>query len=47
MNEVIYLVIGWLFGLLSPSIVERIQRKYRRADLTWIFTAAGDANTAA
>jgi len=33
MNEVIYIVLGWLFGLLSPRIVDSIKAHYdRRAE---------------
>lgn len=31
--ELVYLIIGWLFGLLSPSIVSRINRSYSRREL--------------
>jgi len=33
MNEVLLILLGWLFGLLSPAIAERIRRKHRQADL--------------
>jgi hypothetical protein len=33
MHELIYLLLGWLLGLLGPAIVERIRRKHRRRDL--------------
>jgi hypothetical protein len=31
--EILYLILGWLFGLLSPQIANRIDRGYRRAEL--------------
>ena len=31
--SILYLVLGWLIAILSPGIVERIRRVYRRRDL--------------
>ena len=31
--SILYLVLGWLIGLISPGIVERIRRVHRRRDL--------------
>ena len=33
MEQFIYIIFGWLLGLLAPSIVERIRRLYRTNDL--------------
>lgn len=33
MDQLLYILFGWLLGLLSPGIVERIRRRYRQADL--------------
>jgi hypothetical protein len=33
MDNTFYIVLGWLLGLLSPRIVELLQRPYRRAEL--------------
>ncbi len=33
MHELIYLLLGWFLGLLSPGIAERIRRKHRQQDL--------------
>lgn len=32
-NEIVYLFLGWLFGLLSPSIAERVKRHYQLRDV--------------
>ncbi len=37
LNRFLWVVLGWLFGLLSPGIAERIRRKHRRAE---VMTAA-------
>ena len=34
METLLYLVLGWLFGLLSPGIADRIRRSYRIAEVT-------------
>jgi hypothetical protein len=31
--EALYILLGWLLGLLSPGIAERIRRKHRQKDL--------------
>ena len=31
--EILYLILGWLLGLLSPQISERISRHYKKRDL--------------
>lgn len=31
--DVVSIILGWLFGILSPSIVGRINRKYKKGDL--------------
>mgnify|MGYP000049544883 CR=1 FL=1 len=31
--SILYLVLGWLIGIISPGIVERIRRAHRRRDL--------------
>ncbi len=31
--SILYLVLGWLIGIISPGIVERIRREHRRRDL--------------
>lgn len=31
--EILYIILGWLFGLLSPSIVEKILEKSKRENL--------------
>ncbi len=31
--EVVYVILGWLFGLLGPSIVDRIKKSYTKKDL--------------
>lgn len=28
-----FIILGWLFGLLSPTLVSRIERRYKRNDL--------------
>ena len=33
MEKVLYILLGWLMGLLGPGIVERIRRKYRQKEL--------------
>jgi len=33
MHELIYLILGWLLGLLGPGITERIRRRYRQRDV--------------
>ena len=33
MGQAIYILLGWLLGLLSPGIAERIRRKYRKTEL--------------
>jgi hypothetical protein len=33
MKEALYIMLGWLFGLLSQRIVTRIERHYKRNDL--------------
>jgi DnaJ-domain-containing protein 1 len=33
MNEVLYIVLGWLFGLLSPRIIDSIKAHYDRRNL--------------
>lgn len=33
MRELLYLLLGWLLGLLSPGIAERVRRKRRERDL--------------
>jgi len=32
-DKLLWLLLGWLFGLLSPGIAERIRRKHRRVDV--------------
>jgi len=32
-RDVILLLVGWLLGLLSPPLVDRIQRKYKQAEV--------------
>jgi hypothetical protein len=32
-EQIVYVVLGWLFGLLSPNIVERLRRPYERKEL--------------
>lgn len=31
--ELLYVILGWLFGLLSPSIINRISRSYSKKEL--------------
>lgn len=33
MREAMFIILGWLFGLLSPTLVSRIERRYKRNDL--------------
>lgn len=33
MQDLAYIVVGWLFGLLSPRIIDAIQLKYRRRSI--------------
>ena len=33
MHDLLYLLLGWLLGLLSPGIAERIRRKHKAKDL--------------
>lgn len=33
-GPLLYLLLGWLLGLLGPTIVDRIKRSYRVADVT-------------
>jgi hypothetical protein len=40
MTEVLYIVLGWLLGLLSPAIAERIRRHHREKDV--IATVVGE-----
>jgi hypothetical protein len=38
-----WLILGWLLGLLSPGIAERINRKYRKSDfMATVFTELGE-----
>ncbi|HBB98500.1 MAG TPA: hypothetical protein DC054_24220 [Blastocatellia bacterium] len=32
-KTIVFVLLGWLLGLLSPRIIESIQRRYRRTDL--------------
>jgi hypothetical protein len=32
-NTILTILLGWLLGLLTPGIAERIRRPYRRRDL--------------
>src|SRR5262249_47250108 len=34
LEQLLYILFGWLLGLLAPAIVERIRKNYRRAELT-------------
>jgi len=33
MSDVLYLVLGWLFGLFSPLIYDRIKKKYQQEEI--------------
>lgn len=33
MEQILYLLLGWLFGLLSPNLVERLRRPCQRDEL--------------
>jgi len=37
-KEVIYIVLGWLFGILSPSIVKKVSEKSEKESLRKIFS---------
>jgi len=39
MEQLLYLILGWLLGLLGPGIVERIRRRYRISELTQAIVA--------
>ena len=34
-ETILTILLGWLLGLLTPGIAERIRRPYRRRDLMW------------
>ena len=33
MEQILYIILGWLFGLLSPTLVSKISEKYKRNSL--------------